>query len=57
MVVKRARILLTCFIQYILNVDYKILGGIKKNKIQQKKKSFAEMLICLLLLRKPLNVL
>ena len=57
MVVKRARILLTCFIQYILNVDYKVLAGIKKNKIQQKKKSFAEMLIYLPLLREPLNVL
>ena len=35
MVVKRTRILSTYFIQYILNVNYKILGGIKKDSIEK----------------------
>lgn len=36
MVVKGARILSTYFIQYILNANYKILGGIKK-RFNRKK--------------------
>lgn len=33
MVIKMAKILLTCVIQYILNVEYKTVGGIiHKNK-------------------------
>lgn len=36
MVVKGARILSTYFIQHILNVNYKILGGIKK-RFNRKK--------------------
>lgn len=36
MVIKRARVL-TCFMQYNLNVDFKILDGIKK-KLRNSRK-------------------